>query len=853
VVWVQQGNIKGPSTELSLPSYAGSRLNQFDPRHGTYNFKHSNTKRIRNALRKVQFGTGVCHIANISDSSSSGFIGGQSAAGYDLLGAWPMTMRDVLNRELGITPGGTGIVPAAQWPTNDSDPKWALGGRWSFAGTVTNGGGYMTLAAGGYAGFYSDQVGTQVDVYYYNSSGAFTVSIDGAAAVAPPRTGGLTLNKYTVTGLAEGVHSILISATATAYMAGVQVSTPTKGLHVHNLGIYGEKGYVWDTATDITLAAPARLALLDSIGATITDLLVLKIGANDRTAYLAATNPTYTPQQMVDAIKATYRSLRNKARWVGSDVLIILQNNTDDLYSAAFYDLADEFDCPLLDTRYLFTSPTQAQADGLITPLDNVHYNARGQKQMGLMAAAPFVDMLESPIPQQGIGPVSRPRPDLISGLKFPLFIAHRGGHGIHGEHSQEAYQWAADQGFAIEPDVQLLSDGGMACIHDATTTRTMQQIEGTTQSTVSAITTRDWQKNYRILPELAGGDYERPATFDWVLDTFGGTTLIVPEIKTNAARVPLLNAIVARGLERAVLVQSFDIADCLATLQRGIEACLLNPTQTAAVLTAAGIKYVGCPTSATNAYLDTLVAAGIKVFLYTVNSRATVDTYVSGNRGHGFFSDDPEWVSGRGSRSYVDPFARRYPWQHVVVPANGFRENLIFKGGGLGQRIVTTGNNIVGTPQDWCPPIVSGKVNIYYEVEFGDVATAQTRWVGLAFGKFATTDDPFVDGATVGQTAIHALVRRDGTLDLYTLADNGAAVQVGTFAGAVLSAAGQSNGPWRFKFTRDAAGITLKNLNNGQSVTYANAALVWANSRFQFNFNGTEATVRNVRVEEIP
>lgn len=447
-------------------------------------------------------------------------------------------------------------------------------------------------------------------------------------------------------------------------------------------------------------------------------------------------------------------------------------------------------------------------------------------------------------------------KPDLVSGIQFPLYIAHRGGHLIHGEHSMDSYEWSASQGYGIECDVQVLADGGLACCHDATTTRTMVQIEGTTQSTVNLITTRDWMKNYRILPEIAGADYERPTVLPEVLDKFGGRVLITPEVKVTAARVPVCNEIVKRGLERAVLLQSFDLADVTYALSRGIEGVYLNPTETASVLVGYGLKYVGVPSSATTAYLDSLVAAGLKVIIYTVNKKVDADALLTANRAHGFFSDDPDHISGRGVKSYSDPFRSRIPPVHMVTPTNYFRENLIFKGGGIGQRIVTTGNNTTGFLCDWCPPIKSGKANIYFEVEFGEVATSQTRWVGLFFGTTPNADDPFTDGtAVVGQVGWHALARRDGGLDIYAVVSNAApgsasASYVGT-TGTVAAAAGRVT-THQFRFTRSATAVSLTNLTLNTTVTFNNATLQ-TNAKFQFNFNGTEATVRSVRVEEIP
>jgi hypothetical protein len=406
-------NLEGGSSELSLPAYAGSRVKQYDPKLAAYNWRQSNTRRLRNSLRKAQFGTGAAHWVLLSDSSSSGFIGGGSAAGYDLTGAWPLAMRDILARDLGVQSGGTGIVPGGQWPLSDTNKMWPLGPRFvpNAAGTWLNQGGYSySNGSNTYVTFYSDQPGTTVDVWYLGNSGQFGIAIDGGAVVNPPRSGLVEVQKYTVTGLANTTHSVTmvdnLADGGAAVLVGVQVSDPTKGLHMHNLGIYGEKAYVFDEAADVTLAAYNRQLMVDSLGANKVDVLLMKIGAND-------INGGRTAEQL----KTAMTNLRAKARYSGADVVLIAQgldpNTTNGLaYVDAMYDLADQFDCPLLDSAALHGTPAQALADGIITPLDNVHYNARGQRQMGMEAAAVILDLFGSRVPE----PNASKRPE-----SFPL------------------------------------------------------------------------------------------------------------------------------------------------------------------------------------------------------------------------------------------------------------------------------------------------------------------------------------------------------------------------------------------------------------------------------------------------
>jgi glycerophosphoryl diester phosphodiesterase len=445
-----------------------------------------------------------------------------------------------------------------------------------------------------------------------------------------------------------------------------------------------------------------------------------------------------------------------------------------------------------------------------------------------------------------------RKKPNFVDNLVYPFFIAHRGAHLIYPEHSLEAFSACVENGWPIEPDCQMLSDGTtIAICHDATTTRTMQQIEQAANSTVSSISRRNWMRNYKVLPEIAGGEYGRTTHLAELLDLFGGQVLIVPEIKVTAARVPVCDAIVNRGLERACIVQSFDEADCTYAVSRGIEAMMLNPTKTAAQLLALGIKFAGCPESATDAYVDGLIAGGVKVARYTYNSKSLVETTINANRGSIYFTDDPDWAFGRRAVSYTDPFAKKLPWPHMVGPSGGPRENFRFASAGLEYKLITTGFGTMGVAMDWCPPIVSGKTRVYFDWEFGDGSTSQTRWLGIAFGKFASTEEPMVDAPTASQTVFHALIRRNGVMEMFHLTPS-ASTSVATFTGAsAFAAAGLGSNKLRFMFERNATNVLLKNLTTGDVVTYANATLQ-TSGRLQFNWNGTEGILSNVRVEEI-
>jgi glycerophosphoryl diester phosphodiesterase len=442
------------------------------------------------------------------------------------------------------------------------------------------------------------------------------------------------------------------------------------------------------------------------------------------------------------------------------------------------------------------------------------------------------------------------PKAVLSRQFQKPLYIAHRGGHLIHGEHSLEAYSACAQAGFAIEPDVQILSDGGLACIHDATTTRTMIQTAGAAQTTVASISSDAFVRDYRILPELAGSPYERPVLLPEVLDLFGGRVLIVPEMKDTATREAIVAEVKARGLEKAVLCQSFNFADVAYSAGEGVPSMYLSDTvggvgATIAMVQNAGIQYIGASTAATQAYVDAMVAAGFKVVRWTMNQRNTTDVYLA-NNAMGIFTDDPWWTSGKFAQRYTDPYRDAVPWPHMLAggaPA--------FCDGGYG-KVDGTGAYTVAA-QDWCPPIASGKARIDFEIVFKPFSTAQDRWVGIAFG-LIPSENAYVDAATAGQEVVHCLIRRAGNLQVYrngnTWVSGGPGVgQVAAAVQAAANAAAGMEAAVPFRFERTATEVRLTNRRTGEFVTWADTTAIYAGARFAFDNNGTDFVVRNVSV----
>lgn len=235
---------------------------------------------------------------------------------------------------------------------------------------------------------------------------------------------------------------------------------------------------------------------------------------------------------------------------------------------------------------------------------------------------------------------------DLVSSLRYPVYIAHRGSPRVYPEHSWEGYRASYEAGFSPEADVHGLADGTLVCLHDSTTNRTMN-----ISKSVSTVTVAEWRRatiNPPANGALSGNGAGTPVFFEDYLDEFGGKTVLWPEIKSTVAsvRTAAIKAVTDRGLQKSVVIQSSVLAVCQEAVAAGCHALLLTSSATPASLVSAGVEFVGVPGTATNAYITSCVNAGLKVISHTQNTKAEADAQFA--KGCvGVFSDDP-WEASR-------------------------------------------------------------------------------------------------------------------------------------------------------------------------------------------------------------
>lgn len=375
-------NLVGP------PPHAGgvARPYFFDKKNAVYNWKVENTRKLKAGLGLGgYFGATRGGIFVISDSISEGQVG---AGSWNQMFSWPTVL------QMALTAGGSAVrcgaggvldggvyMPFGSSSANAVDNRLAKAGAWT-----NNNNGYITGANGATLTFPSVNVfplavasGTAVDVAYeYVAGSGFTVSIDGGTAVSVPMTGS-GYKHYTVTGLADGPHTVVITVTtATApRLIGLSIYRPY-GFMVYNMAKSGATAEEWSVFTP-GLLHPHRYNSLPP-GTTDIGAILLGLGANDM-----ALNDRTAAQ-----IKTYLQGVR--ALYPAPDV--ILMNYPEGLsphaqfaaYNEMLYDLADEWDCPLID-NLAWTGGWAVANPNNIMSADGAHPNTRYHAALGARMA----------------------------------------------------------------------------------------------------------------------------------------------------------------------------------------------------------------------------------------------------------------------------------------------------------------------------------------------------------------------------------------------------------------------------------------------------------------------------------
>lgn len=355
-----------------MPTMDYSRYSPFSYKEGlflnyneifnVYNLKPKHLRKTKAALAKVKTGTGFFKYATLGDSTVAGTTlaspGPQS---------WSGALKTLLSNA-GYPSAGTGVVAA--YNGGISDPRLNAPAPWvafnSNSSILQN----NTNAANNALVFTSDVAGTIARVYYTSGGQPFTVSIDGGAAVTVTPAGGATTPYYEVTGLANTTHTISVlkaNIVNTCYIHGFEVrSNASTGVLLYNAGVSGIKAV---SITNVNYSA-LRFAIQEFA----SDLIMIRCQTNDT----GNTSDSVYKTDMANAISG--------ARSTGADVVLMtaVPSSGKDFTSTTqiLYDLADQYDIPLIDHQKRWGTYTESNANGLMN--DTFHPNVAGHSDEAL-------------------------------------------------------------------------------------------------------------------------------------------------------------------------------------------------------------------------------------------------------------------------------------------------------------------------------------------------------------------------------------------------------------------------------------------------------------------------------------
>ena len=458
---------------------------------------------------------------------------------------------------------------------------------------------------------------------------------------------------------------------------------------------------------------------------------------------------------------------------------------------------------------------------------------------------------------------------NLLSALKSPMVIAHRGGGAlVYPEQSFAGVNYTIEQGFYPEVDVCALSDGTLVNHHDNSISRLL--VNGVTGNTtlIENVTPALW-RSARVPGAMPGAKTAKTTYFLDFLNQFGGKTILVPEVKASPMSVTqdVVAAIKARGLQKSIILQFGGslYTNAKYAASEGITVAIGINTGSAAEMPdtfanikAAGIDYLIVNRTAANSVITNGTAAGLRSLVWTISDPKDQEAQFA--RGaFGVFSDDPDYTSRqvplRGSSNFSEgirwPGMRPLWWDAANSPTDYTAWNI---------NNLSLGDNSVGYFQN---PVVGGikmvelshmfqatnPLRIRFTVYFGTEAGGQSSGAGLALiQNTAAADKPYYDRAEPGQNGWTAVVRRNGTINLYKYTNGAAATLVATSSGAEFAPAGKG-GRAEVEIVVSASGCSVRSITNGGDSGYVASPNNFANMKFWLRWADLSAEISDVRV----
>jgi lysophospholipase L1-like esterase len=328
------------------------RTKAFDPARSCYNVNSSSFRRWNAALTNALTGGAAANLNIYGDSISAGYL----ATPYPYVSSWPTRLRDMFAKQYGNT--GQGIMLLTDYTGGGGDPRITQTGTWTrqnaallgpfaYACMLGSPGSTMTFTLD------STMPTDALRLHIITSSGGaadHTISVDGGAATTFTSISASEGNSViTKAAGASGAHTYVVTVGSTGlYLIGPEPVNGTSGVRVNNYSKGGAK------AIDLAGATTSGgRSLPTSFDMTVPKLSAIVMGMNE-----------YLGQQAIATYKTNMQTLIDKSVAKGADTLLIVtvpdgttpKTIPQSDYAAAYYDLADTNNLPLIDLQHRWTS-----------------------------------------------------------------------------------------------------------------------------------------------------------------------------------------------------------------------------------------------------------------------------------------------------------------------------------------------------------------------------------------------------------------------------------------------------------------------------------------------------------------
>lgn len=332
-----------------------------------FNFRINSLPKWRKALANVRRGISNASIAFVGDSTTRG-QGSATTTGQALNG-FPVQLSNLLNATSGLKSGWQNIFGQGNTTITTFDSRIALTGTFTTA-SVSFGAAPFRMGAAATMAFTPTVNCDTFDIYSVNNgTGQFTINLDGGATLATVNTTTSgSIVKTTVSGTLAAHTLNCVWVSGATFILGVDAyDSATKQISCWNGGWLSATAANWNG--QIGLFAP-MLALRDYL---VPDLTIIDLGINNWTA---SADPTQFRSDMSNMLGILRPTLDVVLKTPIPTQATTTSLDTQRKFVQVLYELAEAYDCPLLDCFTRWGSYEEANPLGFYN--DNKHGSAIG-------------------------------------------------------------------------------------------------------------------------------------------------------------------------------------------------------------------------------------------------------------------------------------------------------------------------------------------------------------------------------------------------------------------------------------------------------------------------------------------